>query len=103
MPQTFGVVAIVDKGTIPNLDILLAGIYERKGIDRTNPKLFADWAADKMPIIIDVAYRVSPLLRLKGFGYLITDVHNTYGVKADGKIKLDNGITISYLGEYAQQ
>ncbi|NPA17548.1 MAG: hypothetical protein GXO05_07350 [Aquificae bacterium] len=100
MPQTFGVLAIVDN-TIPNLNVLLAGIYERKGIvDALN----ADWKLDKMPIVLDVNYQVVPkVLKVKGFAYLITDVHNTLGVKASGKINLGNGITVSYLGEYAKQ
>ncbi len=99
MPQSFGVVGIHDN-TIKGLNILLAGIYERKGIiDDLN----TDWHADKMPIIIDISYKVIPPVRVKAFAYLITDVHNTYGVKADGKINISNGMTFSYLGEYAVQ
>ena len=98
MPQTFGVLAIAGK-PVQGLDFLLAGIYERKGIvDGLN----ADWQLDKMPIILDVNYKVIPQLRIKGFAYLITDVHNTYGVKASGKVDL-GGVKVSYLGEYAIQ
>ena len=98
MPQTFGVLAISGK-PVQGLDFLLAGIYERKGIvDGLN----ADWKLDKMPIILDVNYKVIPQLRIKGFAYLITDIHNTYGVKASGKIGL-GGVKVSYLGEYAIQ
>jgi len=102
MPQTFGVLAVVDN-TIPNLNILLAGIYERKGVDRTKAALFADWKIDKMPLVLDVNYTVMPQLKVKGFAYLITDVHNTYGLKASGKVGVGDGITVSYLGEYAKQ
>ncbi len=99
MPQSFGVVGIQDN-TINGLNILIAGIYERKGIiDNLN----TDWKADKMPIIIDVSYKIIPAVRVKAFGYLITDIHNTYGVKADGKVDLGNGLKFSYLGEYAVQ
>ena len=99
MPQSFGVVGIHDN-TIKGLNILLAGIYERKGII---DKLNADWKADKMPIVIDISYKIIPAVRVKAFGYLITDVHNTYGVRADGKVDLGNGLKFSYLGEYAVQ
>jgi len=99
MPQSFGVVGIQDN-TINGLNILLAGIYERKGIiDDLN----VDWKADKMPIIIDVSYQVIPALRVKAFGYLITDVHDTYGVRADGKVEITPSLKVSYLGEYAIQ
>ena len=98
MPQTFGVLAVAGK-PIQGLNFLLAGIYERKGIvDSLN----ADWDLDKMPIILDVNYKVIPQLKIKGFAYLITDVHNTYGIKASGKVDL-GGIKVSYLGEYAKQ
>ena len=98
MPQSFGVVGIKDN-TIKGLNILIAGIYERKGIiDGLN----ADWKADKMPIVIDISYKIIPALRVKAFGYLITDIHNTYGVRADGKVDLGS-IKLSYIGEYAVQ
>jgi hypothetical protein len=99
MPQSFGVVGIHDN-TINGLNILLAGIYERKGIiDDFN----MDWNADKMPIIIDISYKIIPPVRIKAFAYLITDIHNTYGIRADGKINIADGMTFSYLGEYAIQ
>ncbi len=98
MPQSLGVVAIAGS-PIQNLNFLLAGVYERKGII---DKLNVDWHMDKMPIVLDVNYKVSPALKLKGFAYLLTDIHNTYGVKASGKIDF-NGIKFSYLGEYAKQ
>ncbi|WP_029522775.1 hypothetical protein [Persephonella sp. KM09-Lau-8] len=107
MPQSFGVLAIAGK-PIQGLDFLLAGIYERKGITDTpedwsrGKVLNADWQLDKMPIILDVNYKVIPQLRIKGFAYLLTDIHNTYGIKASGKVDL-GGIKVSYLGEYAKQ
>jgi len=99
MPQSFGVVGLQDN-TFQGLNILVAGIYEKKGILDT---LNMDWKADKMPIVLDVSYQVFPSLRLKAFGYLITDIHDTYGIKADGKVTFQNGVKFSYLGEYAIQ
>ncbi len=98
MPQSLGVVAIAGS-PIQNLNFLLAGVYERKGV---LDKLNVDWHMDKMPIVLDVNYKVSPALKLKGFAYLLTDIHNTYGVKASGKLDF-GGIKFSYLGEYAKQ
>ncbi len=98
MPQSFGVLAVAGK-PLPGLDFLLAGIYERKFIvDGGN----MDWKLDKMPIVLDVNYKVIPQLRVKGFAYLLTDIHNTYGVKASGAVDL-GGVKVSYLGEYAKQ
>ena len=99
MPQSLGVIAVAGK-PIQNLDFLLAGIYERKFVvDGGN----MDWALDKMPIVIDVNYKVVPQLKIKGFAYLLTDLHNTYGIKLSGAVDLGNGVKVSYLGEYAKQ
>ena len=109
MPQSFGVVGIQDN-TINGLNILIAGIYERKGItdvdeDWASQKIKiinADWKAKKMPIIIDISYKIIPAIRVKAFSYLITDIHNTYGFRTDGRVNLGS-IKLSYLGEYAIQ
>ena len=99
MPQSFGVLAISDN-TIKNLNILIAGIYERKGIV---DKLNADWKMDKMPLIFDVNYKFSNLLKIKGFAYLITNIHNTYGVKLSGSKYISEDFKLKYLLEYAKQ
>ena len=98
MPQSLGVVAIAG-APIENLTFLLAGVYERKGIiDSLN----VDWHMDKMPLVVDINYKVAPELKLKGFAYLLTDIHNTLGIKASGAVNF-NGVKFSYLGEYAKQ
>ncbi len=98
MYQSFGVLAVSTKA-VKNFNILLAGIYERKGI---TDALNADWRLDKMPIVLDVNYSAHKSLRIKAFAYMITDVHDTFGLKASGKIKLGD-LKLSYLGEYAMQ
>ena len=98
MPQSFGVVAISDN-TVKNLNLLIAGIYERKGIIN---KLNEEWEFGKWPLIIDINYKFNELFKVKGFSYLITDTHNTYGIKASGKYKTSIG-KVSYLAEYAKQ
>ena len=98
MPQSFGVLAIADK-TLPNTDILVAAIYERLGIlDKLNTK----WHLDKAPLIFDINYQPVKWLKIKPFAYLITDVHNTYGLKLSGTRKYDS-FSISYVATYAKQ
>jgi len=98
MPQSFGVIAVSDK-TLPDTNIMIAGIYERLGIvDSLNTK----WDIDKMPLVFDINYRFRDDLNIKGFAYLLTDLHNTYGLKLSGKRKYNN-FSVSYLTEYAKQ
>ena len=98
MPQSFGIIAISDK-TLPNTDILVAAIYETLGIlDKLNTK----WHLDKAPLVFDINYQPVNWLKIKPFAYLITDVHNTYGLKLSGTRKYDN-FSISYVATYAKQ
>ena len=99
MPQSFGILS-VSGNPVDKLNFLLAGIYERKGVvDSLN----ANWKLDKMPVILDINYEVIPELKIKGFAYLLTDIHNTYGIKVSGAYSVSEGIKVSYLGEYAKQ
>jgi len=98
MPQSFGVIAISDN-TVENLNFLIAGIYERKGITNS---LNTYWEFGKWPLILDVNYKVSNLLKIKVFSYLITDIHNTYGIKLSGKYKF-NYLNANYIFEYTKQ
>jgi hypothetical protein len=64
MPQTFGIIGIQDN-TINNLNILLAGIYERKGVSDNQVSFDTmDWKLDKMPIVFNISYKFIPQLKL---------------------------------------
>lgn len=98
MPQSFGILAISDK-TIPNTDILVAAVYERLAIvDSFNTK----WHLDKAPLIFDINYKPTNWLKIKPFAYLITDVHNTYGLKLSGTKEYGSS-KFSYVATYAKQ
>ncbi|MFN3977149.1 MAG: hypothetical protein ACK4J2_00705 [Sulfurihydrogenibium azorense] len=112
-PQTFGVLALHTK-EIPNLDLLMAMIYERKwwaqdGLVATNATgvnftqtSSLDWSPDKAPLVFHGTYTFMPALKLTGYAYLITDASNTYGANVRGDIK-SGDITFNYLAEYATQ
>jgi hypothetical protein len=109
MPQTFGIIGIQDN-TVNNLNIFLAGIYERLAVTDTGN---IDWKLDKMPIIFNASYKFAPQLKLTGYAYLLSagiqqdgnkfKGGNTYGINATGEIQLSKDVKFSYLGEYAIQ
>ena len=104
MPQTFGIIGIQDN-TVNNLNIFLAGIYERLAVTDSGN---LDWKLDKMPIIFNASYKFAPQLKLTGYTYLISakgtfNGGNTYGINATGEIRLSKDVKFSYLGEYAIQ
>jgi hypothetical protein len=104
MPQTFGIIGIQDN-TVNNLNIFLAGIYERLAVTDSGN---IDWKLDKMPIIFNTSYKFAPQLKLTGYAYLLSakgsfNGGNTYGINATGEIQLSKDVKFSYLGEYAIQ
>ena len=112
-PQTFGVLALHTK-EIPNLDLLMAMVYERKwwgqdglltsnatGLNFANTSSL-DWSPDKAPLIFHGTYTFMPALKLTGYAYLITDASNTYGANLRGDVKAGD-ISFNYLAEYATQ
>ncbi len=108
MPQTFGIIGIKDN-TINNLDIFLAGIYERKAV---TDQLNKNWKLDKMPILFNISYKFMPQLKLTGYAYLLSakkdsdgtfNGGNTYGINVSGDVPFTKDVKFSYLGEYAIQ
>jgi len=98
MPQSFTVFTLSNT-SLPKTHLLFAAIYERLGIlDKLNTR----WQIDKMPLIFDAKHSLTNWLSVKGFAYLITDIHNTYGIKLNGN-KKHKEYAFSYLGEYAKQ
>lgn len=113
-PQTFGVIGLNSK-EIPNLDLLIAMVYERKwwaqdgliaanasGVNFTGTSSL-DWGVDKAPWVIHGTYTFNPALKLTGYAYLITDANNTYGINARGDFKVSDTLSLNYLAEYATQ
>ena len=100
MPQVFGVIGIEDT-TIPKLKVFAAYLYERRGIQES---LNADWRHGQGPIFINVSYNLIPELKITAYDYMITDKHDTLGLRLTGKIKFNGTpLKLSYELEYAHQ
>jgi len=117
-PQSFGILGIQTK-ELKNLDLLIALIYERKWWAQDGLKSYLDtggtrtlnmavtsdlnWGFNKAPIIIHGCYTISPMLKITGYYYDITDIHKNWGGNLKGDIPISKDIKINYLAEYAKQ
>ena len=99
MPQTYDAVAVINN-SIENLDLLGAYIWQVNTIfqDGANKRSRFDTGS----VILHAAYHFMPELTLTGYGYLLENIHDTYGIAATGKIGTDFG-KINYRAEYATQ
>jgi len=94
MPQTYDAVAVVNN-SIENLNLMAAYVWQVNQVfQRSN--------FDTESILLHASYKFIPELTLTGYGYLLEDIHDTWGIAATGKA--DAGFAkIGYRAEYAIQ
>jgi hypothetical protein len=105
MPQTYDAVALVNNG-IENLNLLAAYVWQVNRIFAKDsmPILDSDRGDqfDTGSVLLHASYKFDDMLTLTGYGYLIQDLHDTWGIAATGKYGFDGG-NLSYRAEYAVQ
>jgi len=94
MPQTYDMVAVTDN-SIKNLN--LTGGY----VTRVN-RITKDGKLDTNSVILNAAYTVVPELKVTPYAYLLSSIHDTFGIRATGKTAF-SGVKLSYEAEYAIQ
>ncbi len=94
MPQTFDVLAVIDK-SVKNLT--LTGVYVN-GIN----KILENRRDKTNSFLFNASYAVMPELKVTGYTYMLASIHDTIGVRATGKRNV-SGVKLSYEAEYAFQ
>ncbi len=98
MPQTFDMIGAISN-SIENLTVTAAYI------SRVN-RIFANddpsSTLDTNTTILNASYAFAPELKLTGYGYMIANVNDTFGLRATGGMKFPWG-KVSYETEYANQ
>ncbi len=80
--------------SVKNLSLLIAYVYGYAGIKKTTTK-------DTNSVLLHANYKVMKELSVTGYSYLLSSIHNTYGLALTGKV--DAGAKLSYRAEYAIQ
>ena len=102
MPQTYDAVALIDN-SINGLSLLGAYVWQVNTIfDADTVKPVGD-NFNTSTLLLNANYNVMDTLTLTGYGYMIEDTHDTYGIAATGKIALGENMGLSYRAEYATQ
>ncbi len=102
MPQTYDAVSITNN-SIEGLSLLGAYIWQVNTIfDADTIKPVGD-KFNTNSAILHAAYTFMPELTVTGYGYLLEDIHDTWGIAATGKIAVSENANLSYRAEYAIQ
>jgi len=80
--------------SVKNLSLLAAYVYGFAGVAGTT-------TTDTSSVLLHAKYKVMNELSVTGYGYLLSSIHNTYGLALTGKV--DMGAKLSYRAEYAIQ
>ncbi len=92
MPQSFDAYALVDN-SIDNLNLQAAYITQINRIFAGDGN-----SADTETLLLNAKYKAMDALTITGYGYLIGDFHDTYGLALTGK-----AASLNYRAEYAIQ
>jgi len=107
MPQTYDAAAIINN-SVENLELLAAYVWQVNTIfDKDNTAKQLPWSNDgasfdTSSVLLHAAYHFMPELTLTGYGYLLEDIHDTWGIAATGTIDAGFG-KLNYRAEYAMQ
>lgn len=107
MPQTYDAVSVTDN-SIEGLNLLAAYVWQIHTIFAENTRVRMPWSNrgdqfDTGSVILHAAYDVIPNLAVTSYGYLLEDIHDTWGVLAQGKVAVADSTKLSYRAEYAIQ
>ena len=95
----------VANNSVKNLSLLAAWVYGIQGVgSKPLPYQgpFSENTYDTNSVILHVAYKVMPELKVTAYDYMIAGAHDTYGIALTGKVKTDMA-KLSYRAEYALQ
>jgi len=84
----------VANSSVKNLSLLAAYVYGFAGVKSTT-------TADTNSVLLHAAYTVMPELKVTAYDYMLSSIHDTYGLALTGKINA--GAKLSYRAEYAIQ
>jgi len=94
MPQTFEAYTLVNKD-IKDLTFTGAYVTQRLGI--------VDGLSGKTKtVVLNGAYKINDSMKLTGYGYMIGNLSDTFGLRFTGKTAIDSA-KINYTLEYAKQ
>jgi len=95
MERAYDTVTVINK-SVEGLTLLGSYVYGFAGVNSVQTN-------DTASVLVNVNYKASDALVVSGFGYLIANTHDTYGLRVSGKAPVADGIKLNYAASYAKQ
>ena len=94
MERSYDTVLVSDS-SVKNLNLIAAYVYGYAGVNSVT-------TTDTNSVLLHANYKVMDELTITGYGYLLADIHDTYGIALTGKVKAGPA-KLDYRAEYAMQ
>ena len=95
MERAYDTVTVINK-SVEGLTLLGSYVYGYAGV---NSVITNDTAS----VLLNVNYKASDALVISGFGYMLANIHDTYGIRVSGKAPVSDSIKLNYAVSYAMQ
>ncbi len=92
MPQTYNATTIFDN-SIEGLDLMASYVTQVNTITTAT--------RDQDSVLLNAKYKAMDELTVTGYGYLLENFGDTYGIALTGKPKISDTLTLNYRAEYA--
>lgn len=92
MPQTYDATTIFDS-SIEGLDLMASYVTQVNTITTATK--------DQDSVLLNAKYKAMDALTVTGYGYLLENFGDTYGVALTGNPKISDTLTLNYRAEYA--
>jgi alginate export protein len=92
MPQTYDATTIFDS-SIEGLDLMASYVTQVNTITTATK--------DQDSVLLNAKYKAMDALTVTGYGYLLENFGDTYGIALTGKPKISDTLTLNYRAEYA--
>jgi hypothetical protein len=95
MERAYDTVTVVNK-SVEGLTLLGSYVYGYAGVNSVT-------TVDTASVLLNVNYKANDALVVSGFGYMLANIHDTYGLRVSGKAPVSDSIKLNYALSYAMQ
>jgi len=98
MPQTYNGTTLMDN-TVENLNLFASYVTQVNTIFADGGPKVDGYSTEN--VFLNAKYKVADALTVTGYGYMLEDKGDTFGLALTGKPKIGDGMTLNYRAEYA--
>jgi len=95
MERAYDTATVINK-SVKDLTLLASYVHSYAGVGSVT-------TTDTSSVLVNVNYKAADAITVSGFGYMLANIHDTYGVRLSGKIPAGDSVKLNYAASYAMQ